>query len=95
LLRALVGDPKAGEDVSEPAVLGANVGANDLRQDYLRAALAREAGGTFVATPFPSQDSSLVKFLAHAHCLVIRPPHAPPGKSGEACRIIGLDGLGL
>ena len=95
LLRALVGDPKAGEDVSEPAVLGVDVAGNDVRQDYLRAALARGPDGSLIAMPFPSQDSSLVKFLAHANGLVIRPPHAPPAKSGEACKIIRFDGLGL
>ena len=95
LLRRLVGDPEAGADVSEPALFGADVGANDLRQDYLRAALTRNDAGALVATPFPSQDSSLVKFLAHAQALVIRPPHAPAAKSGEACRVIRLEGLGL
>ena len=95
LLRALVGDPQAGEDVSEPAVLGVDVAGNDVRQDYLRAALARGPDGSLIAMPFPSQDSSLVKFLAHANGLVIRPPHAPPAKSGEACKIIRFDGLGL
>jgi molybdopterin molybdotransferase len=95
LLRALVGDPGAGEDRSEPALLGADVAGNDVRQDYLRATLARDAEGSLVATPFASQDSSLVKFLAQAQGLAIRPPHAPPAKRGEACRIIRLDGLGF
>jgi molybdopterin molybdotransferase len=95
LLRKLVGDPKAGEDMSEPAVLGADIGANDVRQDYLRAALARSPDGSLVATPFPSQDSSLLKFLAQAQALIIRPPHALAAKSGEACRIMKLDGLGF
>jgi molybdopterin molybdotransferase len=95
LLRALAGDPTAGEDVSEPAVLGADVGANDLRQDYLRAKLTRGPGGALIAEPVASQDSSLVKFLAQAQCLVIRAPHAPAAKRGEACRIIRFGGLGF
>jgi molybdopterin molybdotransferase len=95
LLRAMVGDPAAGADVSEPAVFGADVGANDMRQDYLRAALTRDARGALVAAPFASQDSSLIKLLAQAQCLVIRPPHAPAAKRGEACQIIRLDGLGF
>ncbi|WP_158814548.1 gephyrin-like molybdotransferase Glp [Methylocapsa sp. S129] len=95
LLRALAGDPQAGADVSEPAALGADVAANDMRQDYLRATLARDAGGALVATPFTSQDSSLVKLLARAQCLVVRPPHAPATRRGEACRIIRLDEWGL
>jgi molybdopterin molybdotransferase len=95
LLRALVGDPTAGADLSEPAVFGAEVAANDVRQDYLRATLTREAGGALVAAPLPSQDSSLVKFLAQAQCLVVRAPHAPAARRGDPCRIIRLDELGM
>ena len=95
LLRALVGDPAAGADVSEPAVLGADAGANDVRQDYLRATLTRQAGGALVATPFASQDSSLVKLLAQAQGLVVRPPHAPAARANDACRIIRLQELGM
>jgi molybdopterin molybdotransferase len=95
LLRAMVGDSAAGADVSEPAAFGADVNANDIRQDYLRATLAREAGGALVAKPFASQDSSLVKLLAQAQCLIIRPPHAPAAKRGDACRVVKLDGLGF
>ena len=36
-IRALLGDPKAGADRSEPALLGADMPANDIRQDYMRA----------------------------------------------------------
>jgi molybdopterin molybdotransferase len=93
LLRALVGDPTAGADLSEPAILGVDVAANDIRQDYLRAALVRDADGGLVATPLPSQDSSLVKLLAQAQCLIIRAPTAPAALRGEACRIIRFDGL--
>jgi molybdopterin molybdotransferase len=95
LLRALVGDPAAGADLSEPAVLGADVAANDIRQDYLRAALTRNAGGALVAAPLPSQDSSLVKLLANAQCLVVRAPNAPAANRGDACRIIRFDGLAM
>jgi molybdopterin molybdotransferase len=95
LLRAFAGDPNAGADLSEPARFGARVAANDLRQDYLRATLARGADGGLIATPFASQDSSLVKLLAQAQCLVIRPPHAPTAERGEACRVIRLEGLGF
>lgn len=91
LLRALVGDPEAGADASERARFGADIGANDMRQDYLRARLAIGAEGEPIATPFASQDSSLVKLLAQAQCLVIRPPYAPSAKRGEECRIIRFD----
>jgi molybdopterin molybdotransferase len=95
LLRAMLGDPAAGEDLSEPAVFGADIGPNDVRQDYLRATLTRDASGAWVATPFANQDSSLVKVLAQAQCLVIRPPHAPAARRGEACGVIRLDQLGV
>jgi molybdopterin molybdotransferase len=94
LLRAMVGDPLAGADASEPAILGAEVGPNDLRQDYLRARLTRESDGVLIATPFANQDSSLVKILARAQCLVIRAPRAAAAERGEACRILRLEGSG-
>jgi molybdopterin molybdotransferase len=74
----------------ETAVLGRDLGANDQRQDYLRAALATGAGGEAIATPFDAQDSSMMSRLARADCLVVRPPHAPAAKKGERVRIISL-----
>jgi len=90
LVRALSGDPKAGDEASEPAVLGDAVSANDGRQDYLRATLAPSATGLPAARPFEAQDSSLLRVLAQAQCLVIRAPYAPAGKAGDPCQIIRL-----
>ncbi len=76
---------------SEPlptAVLGAAVPANDHRQDYLRAALRVNADGSRVATPFPTQDSSMLASLARADCLVVRPPHAPAAAAGEMVEVV-------
>jgi molybdopterin molybdotransferase len=36
------------------------------------------------------QDSSLLRVLAQAQCLVIREPHAPAAAAGDPCRIIRL-----
>jgi molybdopterin molybdotransferase len=94
LLLALLGDPDAGADISEAAAFGADVDGNDLREDYLRATLA-EKDGQWLASPVENQDSSLVKLLAQSQCLIIRKPHAPPAKPGQACRIIRFDRLGL
>jgi molybdopterin molybdotransferase len=91
LVRALSGDPDAGREASEPAILGKALRANDSRQDYLRAALIPSASGLPVATPFEIQDSSLLGVLAKAQCLVIREPHAQPAAAGDLCRIIRLD----
>jgi molybdopterin molybdotransferase len=94
LVLALLGDPGAAADLSEGAILGADVGENDVRQDYLRGTLT-QVDGAWRATPVASQDSSLVKLLAQSQCLIVRKPHAPAAKRGEACRIIRLDALGL
>jgi molybdopterin molybdotransferase len=90
-IRALLGDPQAGDDPGEPALLGADLAANDLRQDYIRASLARSADGLPAAAPFPVQDSSMLSVLARADALVVRQPHAPAARAGERCRIIRLD----
>lgn len=91
LVRALCGDPDAGRDESESAVLGKALRANDSRQDYLRATLRPGEAGLLVATPYEIQDSSLLRILAQAQCLVVREPHAPPAAAGDLCRIIRLD----
>lgn len=76
------------------AVLGADVKANGERQDYQRAHLDRRPDGTLVATPFAKQDSAVLSGLAAAGALLIRPPHAPAAKAGEAVLVIPLpDGL--
>lgn len=93
LIAALVGAPQV--DPSEPALLGGDLKENDNRQDYLRAALAPSDFGLPTATALSTQDSSGLSVLARADCLIIRPPHAPPGKAGEPCRIIRLGGVPL
>jgi molybdopterin molybdotransferase len=95
LLRALHGEPDAAADPSEPGRLGADLLVNGPRQDYMRATLSRGADGLPVATPSASQDSSLVKTMARADGLIVRPPRAEAAKAGEACRIIAFEGLGI
>ncbi len=73
------------------ARLGADLDANDERQDYLRSALETGADGVPVATPFSRQDSSMISLLARAQCLVVRPPHAPPARCGETVEIVPLE----
>jgi molybdopterin molybdotransferase len=90
LVRALCGDPDAGREAAEPAILGKALPGNDGRQDYLRAALRPSERGLPVATPFEIQDSSLLRILAQAQCLVVREPHAQPASAGDLCRIIRL-----
>ena len=72
------------------ALLGRALGANDKRQDYLRARLSHGADGELLATPFETQDSSMLSTLASAGCLVVRPPHAAPAEAGERVPILPL-----
>ena len=90
-IRALLGDPEAGADRSEPAILGRALDANDGRADYMRARLDRAGGGPPVATPEDRQDSSMLAVLGRAEALLVRPPHAPAAEAGDPCRIIRLD----
>ena len=77
----------AETDRLRDAVLGCDVPANDRREDYLRARLARADDGSLVATPFEKQDSSMTRVFAESDCLVIRAPHAIQASKGEPCRV--------
>lgn len=90
-IRALLGDPRAGEDRSEPALLGRDMPGNDARQDYLRARLETAPDRLPVAHPETRQDSSMLSVLGASEALLIRAPHAPPARAGDPCRIIRLD----
>ena len=90
-LRALLGDARAGEDRSEPALLGRDMPENDARQDYLRARLETGPDRLPVVHPETRQDSSMLSVLGASEALLIRPPHAPPARAGDPCRIIRLD----
>jgi molybdopterin molybdotransferase len=89
LIRALSGC-KVIHPARETAVLGRDVGANDVREDYLRARLEERADGTLIASPVNHQDSSLLGNLAVAAALVIRAPFAPAARAGSSCEILRL-----
>ena len=95
LLRALNGKSNPGADPTQPARLAVAVKANGVRQDYMRCTLARDTDGVLHATPVELQDSSLVKVMARADGLIVRPPHAEAAPAGEPCRVIAFDGLGV
>jgi len=92
LIRALQGDPRAGEDRTETALAGADLPANKGRRDYMRARLTTNPDGRLVATPQPMQDSSLLTELTQSQALLIREPGAPPLPAGSPCRIWRLRG---
>lgn len=77
----------AGDPLPVPvaATLGEDLPANGARTDYLRATL--RDGRIFAST---IQDSSMLRTLARADCLVIRPAHAAPAKAGESADILLL-----
>jgi molybdopterin molybdotransferase len=89
LIRALSGR-KSVHHVLESALLGRDIGANDRREDYLRARLEARADGALVANPVNHQDSSLLANLSAAQALVIRPPFAPAAPAGSPCDILRL-----
>ncbi|HEV7878611.1 gephyrin-like molybdotransferase Glp [Bradyrhizobium sp.] len=89
LIRALSGRSDV-HHATEAAVLGRDLAANDLREDYLRARLEERADRVLVATPVDHQDSSLLGNLAAARALVIRSPFAPAASAGSPCAILRL-----
>ncbi|MCB1155716.1 molybdopterin molybdenumtransferase MoeA, partial [bacterium] len=82
-------------DSTQPAILGADMKANDQRQDFLRATLSTDSEGRVVATPHALQDSSMLSVFTRSQALLIRPPHAPAAKAGEGCRILRLSSGGF
>lgn len=75
-------------DIRE-AVLGEAMKANDHRRDYVRAK-SSIVDAELTATPFSRQDSSMLRTLAEADCLIIREGNAPAAAEGDACRVLML-----
>lgn len=93
-LRAAVLKMTGRHDVALPLALarvGSAMPANDQRQDYVRAEVARDAQGGLSATAFKLQDSSMLSLLARSSALIVRRPHAPALAAGEAVEILLLD----
>jgi len=89
LIRALSGRKRV-HHTRETVLLGRDVTANDMREDYLRARLEERDDGTLIAVPVNHQDSSLLANLAVAQALVVRAPFAPAAKAGSPCEILRL-----
>ncbi len=94
VIQRLSGLPAAAPPTMQ-ARLGAPLAANDHRADHLRATLATDGEGRLVATAFPRQDSAMLRVMARAQALILRPPHAPAQAEGAVVEIINLDLLGL
>jgi len=89
LIDALLGLP-AGDDM-EQARLAIAMKANDSRQDHVRATMTVAADGSRIVTPFSRQDSSMQRTFRKAHCLIVRPAHAPEAREGDLVPILILD----
>lgn len=74
----------------ETAISSTSLNENDKREDYLRATLIRREDGQLVATAFGKQDSSMLRRLSEADCLIVRPPHGPAIAAGAAVPILRL-----
>ena len=88
LIRAMQGRSDILPEVST-AVLETSLPPNDMRRDYLRGQVAIK-DGLLRVTPLARQDSSLLRVLATANALAIRPEHAPAIAAGEAIDVIRL-----
>jgi len=88
LIRRLASLPPVRREATAETAI--SLRANDHRQDYLRARLAKSATGGWIAEPFGKQDSSMMKVFAAADCLVIRPPHAGELPAGAPCPVMLL-----
>jgi molybdopterin molybdotransferase len=77
----------------ERARLGADLGPNNFREDFMRAKLSRNDAGEPVATPFKVQDSSMMATFAQADCLIRRAPNAAAAKAGDWAPVVMLDGV--
>jgi molybdopterin molybdotransferase len=92
---ALMQGLPAGPPPTVSAMLGVAVKENDHRADHLRATVTTDEQGRVVVTPFPVQDSAMLRRLALADALVLRAPHAPALPAGAEVTVIRLDTLGV
>ena len=88
LIRAMLGRSDVLPETSL-AVLDAALQPNDMRRDYLRGH-AQMKDGQLRVSPFVRQDSSLLKTMATANALIVRPEYAPAISPGEPVEVIRL-----
>lgn len=72
------------------AKLASALGANDKRQDYIRARLVDTESSLPPVESFGKQDSSMMRIFSQSDCLIVRPPHAPPAEAGETVPVMLL-----
>ena len=69
----------------QQGTLAGDLPANDERLEFMRAMNTKSK-----LTPFDRQDSSMLRALALANALLVRPAYAPPARSGETVRFLSL-----
>ena len=74
-----------------PALAGRELGENGPRQDYMRCRLSQDGDGNRIATPFDTQDSSMLSRLAQADALLVRAPHAGALPAGGPVEVVPFD----
>jgi len=85
-LLARLGGREYRADIRQ-AVLGSDMKENAERRDYVRASAIFTSDGA-IATPFALQDSSMLRTLAEANCLIIREAFAPFAPAGTPCKVL-------
>ncbi len=90
LVRAMLGLPAEAERVLEARVT-CTLTANAARAHYMRATTGRASDGGLDVTPVDNQDSSLMRPLSQADCLIVRPIAAPALAAGASVPILMLD----
>jgi molybdopterin molybdotransferase len=90
LIRALCGLPPE-TDVALMARTTTAITANGPRAHYMRGTTSRAPDGTLEVTPAASQDSSLMRPLAGADCLIVRPIGAAAVERGGEVPLLLLD----
>lgn len=79
----------------ENAVLNAPLPKNGPRKHFIRANLTRGANGEAHVTPVSSPDSSMIRLMANADCLIIQEENGTPLNVGDNCRVFIPDEIGL
>jgi molybdopterin molybdotransferase len=73
------------------ARLTSPLAANDQRQDYVRAVYRATQDGGGEVEPFPVQDSSMMRTMAAANALVVRPVGDAARAKGDTVSVMMLD----
>jgi len=89
LIDRFLGSPEP--DIPLNATLALPMAANDQRQEYARGRLDHGKDGGLIATPYVTQDSSMLRLLADANCLIIRPPFAEPSPAGAQVPVLPIE----